>query len=116
MLGLGAGPAADLAPLCDPSELIAYGPLLSDYGAGLVLSLLALRMTRWSEIRIPIVTVTAFTVLTTVSTFVHMHRLHLETGGRLMHEEHAPITLPKGWYRVIRQREYVPGAVRVVAD
>ena len=51
------------------------------YGAGLVLSLLALRMTRWSQIRIPIVTVTVFTVLTTVSTFVHMHRLHLETGG-----------------------------------
>ena len=51
------------------------------YGAGLVLSLLSLRMTRWSQIRIPIVTVTAFTVLTTVSTFVHMHRLHLEDGG-----------------------------------
>jgi hypothetical protein len=51
------------------------------YGAGLVLSVLSLRMTRWSRIRIPIVTVTAFTVLTTVSTFVHMHRLHLESGG-----------------------------------
>jgi hypothetical protein len=51
------------------------------YGAGLVLSLLSLRMTRWSQIRIPIVTVTVFTVLTTVSTFVHMHRLHLESGG-----------------------------------
>jgi hypothetical protein len=42
--------------------------------------------------------------------------LHLPSGGRLMHEEHAAITLPKGWYKVIRQREYVPGAVRVVAD
>ncbi|GAA4141554.1 hypothetical protein [Actinomadura keratinilytica] len=42
--------------------------------------------------------------------------LHLPHGGRLEHEEHAPISLPKGWYRVIRQREYVPGAVRVVAD
>ncbi|MFC6884009.1 MULTISPECIES: hypothetical protein [Actinomadura] len=42
--------------------------------------------------------------------------LHLPSGGRLVHEEHAAITLPKGWYRVIRQREYVPGAVRVVAD
>ena len=51
------------------------------YGAGLVLSILSLRMTRWSRIRIPIVTVTAFTVLTTISTFVHMHRLHLESGG-----------------------------------
>ena len=51
------------------------------YGAGRVLSLLSLRLTLWSRIRIPIVTVTAFTVLTTVSTFVHMHRLHLEDGG-----------------------------------
>ncbi|MEW2356825.1 hypothetical protein [Spirillospora sp. NPDC029432] len=42
--------------------------------------------------------------------------LHLPSGGRLAHEEHAEITLPKGWFRVIRQREYVPGAVRVVAD
>ncbi|MFG1854907.1 hypothetical protein [Actinomadura geliboluensis] len=42
--------------------------------------------------------------------------LHLPSGGRLVHEEHAAITLPKGWYRVVRQREYVPGAVRVVAD
>jgi hypothetical protein len=51
------------------------------YGAGLVLSLLSLRMTRWSEIRIPLVTVTVFTVFTTVSTVVHMHRLHLADGG-----------------------------------
>ncbi|MEV0247625.1 hypothetical protein AB0H76_13620 [Nocardia sp. NPDC050712] len=42
--------------------------------------------------------------------------LHLPEGGRLVHEEHAPIALPKGWYRVIRQREYVPGSVRVIAD
>jgi hypothetical protein len=51
------------------------------YGAGLVLSLVSLRMTRWSEVRIPIVTVTAFSVLTTVATIVHMHRLHLADGG-----------------------------------
>ncbi|MFD5462025.1 hypothetical protein ACFWIQ_04225 [Kitasatospora sp. NPDC127059] len=42
--------------------------------------------------------------------------LHLPEAGRVVHEEHAAIPLPKGWYRVIRQREYVPGAVRVVAD
>ncbi|MEO3974704.1 hypothetical protein [Streptomyces sp. CAU 1734] len=42
--------------------------------------------------------------------------LHLPEGGRVVHEEHAPIALPKGWYRVVRQREYLPGAVRVVAD
>ncbi|MGY0002441.1 YciI family protein [Micromonospora sp. I033] len=33
VLGLGAGPAADLAAPRDRHELIAYGPLLSDDGA-----------------------------------------------------------------------------------
>jgi hypothetical protein len=42
--------------------------------------------------------------------------LHLTEGGRVVHEEHAAIALPRGWYRVVRQREYVPGSVRVVAD
>ena len=43
--------------------------------------------------------------------------LHLEDkGGRVVHEEHGTITLAGGWYRVIRQREYEPGSVRVVAD
>ncbi|MER5319401.1 hypothetical protein [Streptosporangium roseum] len=42
--------------------------------------------------------------------------LHVPQGGRVVHEEHAAIPLPKGWYRVQRQREYVPGAFRVVAD
>lgn len=42
--------------------------------------------------------------------------LHLPEGGRVVHEEHAAITLPQGWYRVVRQREYVPGSVRIVAD
>ena len=40
----------------------------------------------------------------------------VRSAAQLIHEEHAAITLPKGWYRVIRQREYVPGTVRVVAD
>jgi hypothetical protein len=42
--------------------------------------------------------------------------LPLPKGGRVVHEEHAVVTLPAGWYRVVRQREYVPGAVRLVAD
>ncbi|WP_034263018.1 hypothetical protein [Actinospica robiniae] len=44
-----------------------------------------------------------------------MH-LHLPQGGRVVHEEHAAFALPPGWYRVIRQREYEPGSVRIVAD
>ncbi|MFD5561332.1 MULTISPECIES: hypothetical protein [Kitasatospora] len=42
--------------------------------------------------------------------------LHLPEGGKVVHEEHAAIALPTGWFRVVRQREYVPGAVRIVAD
>lgn len=42
--------------------------------------------------------------------------LHLPEGGRVVHEEHAAISLPKGWFRVVRQREYAPGAIRIVAD
>lgn len=34
----------------------------------------------------------------------------------LRHEEHAPLTIPKGTYEVIRQREYHPEAIRHVAD
>lgn len=32
------------------------------------------------------------------------------------HQEHAPLTLPPGTYRVRRQREYTPEAIRNVAD
>ncbi len=34
----------------------------------------------------------------------------------LQHEEHSAIDLPKGFYRVIRQREYSPIAIRNVQD
>jgi hypothetical protein len=34
----------------------------------------------------------------------------------VVHQEHAPITLDPGTYRVVRQREYLPGAIdRMVA-
>jgi len=36
--------------------------------------------------------------------------------ARLMHDEHAPLTLPKGTYRVRRQRELEPRDARVIAD
>ena len=35
---------------------------------------------------------------------------------RLVHEEHATIKLPKGIYRVWRQREYTPEDIRIVRD
>jgi hypothetical protein len=36
--------------------------------------------------------------------------------ARLIHQEHAPITLPRGTYRVWQQREYTPEAIRRVID
>lgn len=42
--------------------------------------------------------------------------LHLPAGGRVVHDEHAAFPLPAGWFRVVRQREYEPGSVRMVAD
>lgn len=38
------------------------------------------------------------------------------TGATVVHEEHGPITLTPGVYRVRRQREYTPAEVRLVAD
>ena len=34
----------------------------------------------------------------------------------VVHQEHAPIPLPVGKYRVVRQMEYAPEAIRNVAD
>lgn len=34
----------------------------------------------------------------------------------VIHEEHKPITLPRGIYRVWQQREYTPQAIRRVVD
>lgn len=34
----------------------------------------------------------------------------------VMHQEHAAIALPPGTYKVVRQREYTPEAIRNVAD
>lgn len=42
--------------------------------------------------------------------------VRVEREARLTHEEHATITLPQGYYRVVRQREYTPAAPRWVED
>jgi hypothetical protein len=42
--------------------------------------------------------------------------LRIATEAMLTHEEHGPIPLPAGLYRVVRQREFEPGSVRPVAD
>lgn len=44
--------------------------------------------------------------------FVEIHG----ASATLVHEEHKPITLYKGVYRVWMQREYTPQAIRRVVD
>lgn len=50
--------------------------------------------------------------------FVHVSEsgLRIEGGATFVHEEHAPVTLPVGNYRVTIQREYSPEAIRSVQD
>lgn len=38
------------------------------------------------------------------------------TPARLVHPEHSTIELPVGLYRVWRQREYSPQAIRIIRD
>jgi hypothetical protein len=40
----------------------------------------------------------------------------VDAEATLIHEEHLPIRLPRGVYRVWRQREYTPHAIRTVTD
>jgi hypothetical protein len=42
--------------------------------------------------------------------------LRLVKPTTLLHEEHGPITIPPGTYRVRRQREYSPKEIRTVVD
>ena len=51
------------------------------YAAGFVLSVFALRRDRWRDVRVALVTVTVFTVLTLVPTLIHLHTFHLWDGG-----------------------------------
>lgn len=42
--------------------------------------------------------------------------LKILAATRVIHEEHKPITLPPGNYRVWQQREYTPQKIRPVYD
>lgn len=39
-----------------------------------------------------------------------------KTGAKVVHQEHKPINLPKGTYRIIQQREWSPEGNRNVVD
>ena len=51
------------------------------YAAGFLLAVFALRESRWRDVRVALVTVTVFTVLTLVPTLIHLHVFHLWNGG-----------------------------------
>ncbi len=42
--------------------------------------------------------------------------IEVKKATEVVHQEHGPIALPPGKYRVRRQREYSPEAIRNVAD
>lgn len=42
--------------------------------------------------------------------------LRVAARATLRHEEHSPVALPRGVYRVAIQREYHPSEIRTVAD
>ena len=46
----------------------------------------------------------------------HEQRMFVRGEGQLTHEEHDLVTVPKGDYEVLRQREYNPQQNRLVQD
>lgn len=42
--------------------------------------------------------------------------IEVSESAALVHQEHAEVIIPAGTYRVVRQREYSPEAIRNVAD
>jgi len=46
----------------------------------------------------------------------HMYMDVIEDEATIVHEEHGPITLPRGAYMVRIQREYTPRGIRQVYD
>ena len=58
-------------------------------------------------------------ILTGATQFIDGESQYIKVSGKsadLVHDEHATISIPKGSYRVIRQREYTPAAIRNVED
>jgi hypothetical protein len=46
------------------------------YGAGFVLVVLSMRARRWADVRVPVLTIFVFVVLTLVATLLHIDKLH----------------------------------------
>ena len=60
--------------------------------------------------------VTAFDEVPIGTDRLTTHYMNLKASSRVVHQEHGPIPVTKGTYKITRQREYAPGAIRNVAD
>ncbi|MCU1432615.1 MAG: conserved rane protein of unknown function [Actinotalea sp.] len=89
LLVLADRTAAFFAWTIEPPATAAF--LGAGYGAGLLLTLLALRTRDWAVIRVPFLTVTVFTWLTAVATLLHRDRLHDVSPGD------GPVAEPAAW-------------------
>jgi hypothetical protein len=82
LTALGFGSLFVLAGTTDQSFAWTIQPPLTaafmgaGYGAGFVLVVLSMRATRWADIRLPVLTIFAFVVLTLVATLMHLNKLH----------------------------------------
>ena len=47
---------------------------------------------------------------------LYVGHVNVDSTARLVHEEHATVTLPRGTYRIRRQRELDPREARLVMD
>lgn len=89
LFGLASNTAATFAWTIQPPVTAAF--LGSGYGAGCVLSLLSLRARTWADVRVPYLTVLAFTWVTAAATFLHIDKMHFTTPGD------GPVAEPAGW-------------------
>jgi peptidoglycan/LPS O-acetylase OafA/YrhL len=48
------------------------------YAAGFLLVVLSLRRRTWSDVRVPVLTIFVFVVLTLVATLIHINKLHFD--------------------------------------
>lgn len=89
LFGLASRTAETFAWTIDPPVTASF--LGSGYGAGFVLSLMAVRTRAWADIRVPYLTVLVFTWATAGATFLHLDRMHFTTPGE------GPVAEPAGW-------------------
>ena len=64
------------------------------YAAGLVLVVLSMRASRWADIRVPVLTIFVYVVLTLVCTLLHLDKLHFGDNFSTL----APLSKGAAWF------------------